>query len=159
MYVYFFRLSATAYWIHSQLPSIFGGRLLHPHPEDTTPLILIFLSSGTISHLLVLRDPTKTVCLETRIHLWPIWSETFVSYLINLLLYHHTKATIMRRSAVIFPSASIHSGASVSFWRASTLDTMKPILFWVNWAQSQFIMNRKRRDLNDGTPEWLSSHC
>jgi hypothetical protein len=28
------RLSATAYSIHSQLPSISGGRLLHPQPED-----------------------------------------------------------------------------------------------------------------------------
>jgi hypothetical protein len=28
------RLSATAYSIYSQLPSISGGRLLHPQPED-----------------------------------------------------------------------------------------------------------------------------
>jgi hypothetical protein len=31
-----FRLSATAYSIHSQLPSISIGRLLHPQPEDAT---------------------------------------------------------------------------------------------------------------------------
>jgi hypothetical protein len=29
-----FRLSATAYSIYSQLPSISGGRLLHPQPKD-----------------------------------------------------------------------------------------------------------------------------
>jgi hypothetical protein len=28
------RLSATAYSIYPQLPSISGGRLLHPQPED-----------------------------------------------------------------------------------------------------------------------------
>jgi hypothetical protein len=29
------RLSATAYSVYSQLPSISGGHLLHPQPEDT----------------------------------------------------------------------------------------------------------------------------
>jgi hypothetical protein len=29
------RLSEIAYSIYSQLPSISGGHLLHPHPEDT----------------------------------------------------------------------------------------------------------------------------
>jgi hypothetical protein len=31
-----FMLSATAYSLYSQLPSISGGRLLHLQPEDAT---------------------------------------------------------------------------------------------------------------------------
>jgi hypothetical protein len=31
------RLFATAYSIYSQLPSISGGRVLHPQPEDAMP--------------------------------------------------------------------------------------------------------------------------
>jgi len=32
-----YRLYAIAYSIHSQLPSISGGRLIHPQPLDTLP--------------------------------------------------------------------------------------------------------------------------
>jgi hypothetical protein len=34
------RLSVTAYSIHSQLPSISAGRLLHPQPEETDVAVI-----------------------------------------------------------------------------------------------------------------------